>query len=104
MIIVAGRAEVDPARIAGMKAALQAMMQATWEESGCLSYSLAIENEGGVDGPAVLCIFERWDSEASLKAHFTAPHMADFNKAAAGAIVSLDVKLYDAANERELKL
>ena len=104
MIIVAGRAEADPAKLAGMKDALQAMMQATWEESGCLSYSLAIENEGGINGPAVLSIFERWESEASLKAHFKAPHMAAFNKAAAGAILSLDVKLYDVTGERELAI
>ena len=104
MIIIAGRAEVDPAKVAGLKAALQAMMRATWEESGCLSYSLAIESDGTSETPAVISICERWADEAALKAHFTAPHMAAFNKAVAGALLSLDVKMYDVVNERELAL
>ena len=48
MIIVIGRAEVDPADIAGLRPALDAMMRATWEESGCLSYSMAVEGDSVV--------------------------------------------------------
>ncbi len=102
MIIITGRAEINPNMVAGLKEALQAMMRATWEESGCLSYSLAIESEGGSEQPAVLSICERWEDEKALKAHFAAPHMAAFNKAAQGALISLDVKMYDVVNEREL--
>jgi quinol monooxygenase YgiN len=98
MLIVVGRAEADPADVAELRPALKAMMEATWAESGCLSYSLSIENEGG-NGPAVISICERWADEAALKAHFTAPHMADFNRKVAGRIRALDVKLYEVARE-----
>lgn len=103
MIIIHGRAEVDPARLEGLKPALQEMMRRTFEESGCLSYSLAIEDEGGEGRPAVLNIAERWSSEADLAGHGASAHMAAFNKAVAGAIWSIDLRMFDASNERPLK-
>ncbi|QMW22595.1 putative quinol monooxygenase [Sandaracinobacteroides saxicola] len=104
MIIIMGRAEVKPQRLAALSGALNDMMRATWAESGCLSYSLAVESDGSDGHPAVLCIAERWADAEALKAHFKAPHMAAFNKAAEGAVLSLDVKMYDASNERPLAL
>ena len=96
MIIVIARAEVDPARVDELRPALDAMMRATWEESGCLSYSMAVE------GDSVVSIVERWADLAALKAHFTTPHMAEFNKAVMGAVRSIDAKMYDAGNERDV--
>ncbi len=104
MIIIAGRAEADPAKLAELKVALQAMMRATWEESGCLCFSLAIEHEGGDDAPAVISIMERWESEDSLHAHFNSPHMKAFNAAVEGAMLSVDAKIYDVVSERPLQL
>lgn len=104
MIIIMGRAEVEPARLAELRGALDAMMRATWAESGCLSYSLAVESDGGDGRPAVLCIAERWADAAALKEHFASPHMAAFNAAAAGAVLGIDIKMYDAANERAVAL
>jgi quinol monooxygenase YgiN len=98
MIIVIARAEFDPARLDELEPALDAMMRATWEESGCLSYSMAIESR--TEG--VCTIVERWASEADLKAHFATPHMAAFNKAVLGAVRNVDAKMYDASNERML--
>lgn len=103
MIIVMGRAEVDADKLDAMRGALTEMMRATWAESGCLSYSLAVESDGSDGRPAVLCIAERWESEAALRAHFATPHMAAFNRAVAGAALSIDVRMYDAANERPLR-
>ncbi len=104
MIIIIGRAEVDPDRVEELRPALQAMMRQTFEESGCLSYSLAVEDPGGNGRPAVLAITERWEDECALKAHFESDHMAAFNKAAEGAIWSIDVRMFDGANERPLSL
>lgn len=104
MIIVIGRVEVDPAKVDGLRPALQTMMRATFEESGCLSYSIAIEDEGGADRPAVLSITERWSDERDLQSHGASAHMAAFNKAVEGAVWSLDLKIFDATNERPLKL
>lgn len=96
MIIVIARAEVDPARVDELRPALDAMMRATWEESGCLSYSMAVE------GDSVVSIVERWQDVAALKAHFTMPHMQAFNDAVMGAVRSIDAKMYDATNERDV--
>lgn len=104
MIIIIGRAEVDPARLEQLRPALREMMRHTFEESGCLSYSLAVEDPGGPDAPAILTIAERWADECALKAHFESDHMVAFNRAAEGAVWSIDVKMFDAANERPLEL
>jgi quinol monooxygenase YgiN len=104
MIIIIGRAEVDPDRVEELRPALQAMMRHTFEESGCLSYSLAIEDPGGNGRPAVLSIAERWADECALKEHFESDHMAAFNTAVDGAVWSIDVKMFDAENERPLAL
>jgi quinol monooxygenase YgiN len=100
MIIVIARAEFEPGRLEALEPALAAMMRATWDESGCLSYSMAIENRGA----GICTIVERWESEAALKAHFATPHMATFNAAVIGAVRSIDAKLYDVTNERPLAL
>jgi len=75
------------------------MMRATWDESGCLSYSIAIESRE--DGIAT--IVERWRDETDLRAHFDSPHMAAFNAAVDGAIYSVDARMYDVVDERPLK-
>jgi quinol monooxygenase YgiN len=98
MIIVIGRIAFDPAQYHRIEPATRAMMQATWAESGCLSYSIAIEDPDEGIGLVV----ERWASVADLKAHFATPHMAAFNAAIEGAILGMDVKVFDAGNERSL--
>lgn len=98
MIIVIGRVEVEPEAIGRLQDALLTMMRATWEEPGCISYSLAVEDAAR----GIVTIVERWEDEAALKRHFTMPHMDAFNAAIAGIVRAMDVKMYDAANERPL--
>ncbi len=106
MIIVIGRAEVDPAALTTVREAADAMMRATWGESGCLSYSLAVEDEGDATAGrnAVVTIAERWEDEAAIKAHGATDHMKAFNRAIGKSIRGIDVKMYDAANERSVAL
>ncbi len=99
MIIVIARAEFDPAQLDELEPALDAMMRATWDESGCLGYSVAIESRNG----GVCTIVERWSDEAALKKHFTTAHMAAFNAAIDGAVQSIDARVYDVSGERPLK-
>jgi quinol monooxygenase YgiN len=98
MIIVIARIEFDPQMLAEIEPALEAMMRATWEESGCLGYSMAIENRR----EGICSIVERWESEVALKSHFTTAHMAAFNEAIMGKVGAIDARIYDAANERQL--
>ena len=98
MIIVIARAEFDPARLEELEPALNAMMRATWEESGCLSYSMAIESRE----LGICTVVERWADEAALKAHFGTPHMAAFNAAIMGAVRTMDAQVFDVVNQRPL--
>jgi quinol monooxygenase YgiN len=100
MLIVIVRLEVDPQALARVQAALLAMSRASWDEPGCLSYSAGVEDpEAGV-----VSIVERWESLEALQHHFTLPHMAAFNAAIAGTVRGMDAKMYDATNERPLKV
>ncbi len=98
MIIVIGRAEVNPAAIDAMLPHLATMMAATRAEDGCISYSLAVEDAAA----GVLTIAERWRDGVALAAHVKTPHMAAFNAAAREAIRALDVKRYDVVGEASL--
>ena len=100
MVIIIARIEFDPDEIDALQPALDAMMRATWDESGCLSYSMAVESRE----QGICTIVERWESEAVLKQHFAAPHMADFNAAVLGHVRSVDARLYDVTGERALMI
>src|SRR3954464_13146966 len=52
---------------------------ASREEEGCLDY-VASADPGD---PTRLVVFERWDSEEHLAAHFATPHIAEFRRAVA---------------------
>ena len=98
MIIVIARVEFDRARIDEIQPALDAMMRSTWDRSGCLGYSMAVESRD----EGICSIVERWENEASLREHFDGPHMTEFNTAIKGAVRSIDARIYDASNERPL--
>ena len=77
MLVIAGTVQVKPeARAEAAQAALK-MSKASEAEPGCRSYRFYADLE---DANTFL-IFEQWESEAALLAHFQTPHMAEFNAA-----------------------
>lgn len=92
MLVVAGTIEIDPAnRDAAVAAALR-MMEETQREPGCLSYTFSAD----LAEPGRFRIFEEWQDEAALHAHFKAPHMAAFQKAVAGlGVRRMAIQRYD---------
>jgi quinol monooxygenase YgiN len=48
------------------------MMAATRKEAGCISYSFF----GDLTESGLFRIFEEWESQQALDAHFVSPHMA----------------------------
>jgi len=80
MLVVAGEIEIDPANRDAAVAAAMRMMDETQREPGCISYTFSAD----LADPGRFRIFEEWRDEASLHAHFAAPHMATFQKAVAG--------------------
>jgi len=75
MLIVAGRVPVKPERRAQALAAAVKMARATQAEAGCRSYAFSSD----LEDPNLFLVFEEWESEAALAAHFQTPHMAEFN-------------------------
>lgn len=95
MIVIAGRIEIDPADRENALTAAKAMSTASETEAGCISYRFY----GGLDDPGVFFIFEEWENEAALTAHFQTPHMATFNQTLESiTIKSMDIQRYDVSS------
>ena len=77
MIVVAGTITYDPADHDGVRAAVMTVAHATRQEAGNRSY----EFFGDLSGPGRLLVFEEWDSDEALTAHFTTQHMLEFRRA-----------------------
>ncbi len=79
MLIVAGTLQVDPDHRDAMFASLVPMIEATRAEPGCQAYVFSPDP----DDPGLVHVFERWDDQAALDAHFASEHMAAWMKQAA---------------------
>jgi quinol monooxygenase YgiN len=91
VIIVAGTVDVDPAQREAALAAGRPHMQATRAQAGCLDYTWTADEL--VAGR--IYVFERWESEAHLKAHFEGPHYLAMRNTIAGfGLKGADVTKY----------
>jgi quinol monooxygenase YgiN len=72
MLIVAGTLEIDPEHRDAFFAAVAPMVRATRTEAGCQAYAFSPDP----DEPGLIHLFEVWDDQASLDAHFASEHMA----------------------------
>ena len=95
MLVIAGTISLDPAhRDAAIEAAKE-MMAATLEEPGCLAYAFSAD----LSDPGEFRIFEEWQDEAALDAHFAAPHMAAFQAKMGGfGIRGMNVQRYEVSS------
>ena len=84
MLIIAGRITFDPTHTETAKAAAAEMMAATLQEEGCQDYVFSID----MADEATIRIFEIWDSEEHLAAHFQTEHMKVYRDKIAGIGVS----------------
>ena len=80
MIIIAGYLDVVPERRDEAIQAARTMEDATRQEAGCISYTFS----STLEDPNRFTVFEEWEDEASLLAHFKAPHMATFRRSLRG--------------------
>ena len=76
-LIVAGTVRVPPDRLEAFKPHMQAMLEASRAEDGCLEYSYAQD----VAEPGLIRVFEVWRDQAAIDAHFQTPHMAAWRAA-----------------------
>jgi quinol monooxygenase YgiN len=91
MLIIAGHFWIDPKSLDTARTAAAEMMSETRKEKGCLAYVFSAD----LSDPARFHIFERWESQSDLDAHFRTPHMARF-QAVIGklGVRDMDVKKY----------
>jgi quinol monooxygenase YgiN len=99
MTVVAGTVRVRPERRDEAVRVALTMARATQAESGCRTYRFYAD----LEEPAVFFIFEEWESEEALGAHFQTEHMAAF-QAALPELVSgpPDIRFYNVASVRSM--
>ena len=94
MLVIAGHVRLDPQQREAAVAAAREMMAETRKEPGCLSYTFSAD----LEEPGRFLLFEEWESDEALRAHFASPHMARFQKAVSGlGVREMKVHRYDVA-------
>ena len=95
MLIIAGTIQIDPSKQDAVTPAALEVMKATRAESGCISYTFSTD----LGEPGLIHVFEEWESQEALDAHFKTPHMATFQQAMAGfGIRSMKIQRYEVAS------
>ena len=74
MLVVAGTITFNPTHQDQMAEAAQVVVAATRSEAGCISYEFFAD----LTTRGRFHLFEEWEDEASLLAHFETPHLAAF--------------------------
>ncbi|WP_428267920.1 putative quinol monooxygenase [Haliangium sp.] len=101
MIAIAGQLRLDPANHESAVTAIQAMMDATRKEAGCISYTVSAD----LGAPGVFYIFEEWDSDEAVAAHIKTPHMAALQQALGGlGVQELRLQRYEVSAVSPLTL
>jgi quinol monooxygenase YgiN len=98
MVIVAGSIFVDPQQVDRFVQAVVSLADKTRQETGCLHYTLAVDD--AAQGRIV--VLERWRDEPALRAHLATEHVAAFLQQVGDIVKSMDAKLYDVSNERDV--
>jgi len=98
MVIVAGSIFVDPQQVDRFVKAVVPLAQKTRNEDGCLHYTLAVDD--AAQGRIV--VLERWRDEPALRAHLATEHVKEFLEQVGDIVKSMDAKLYDVSNERDV--
>jgi len=100
MLIIAGTISIDPANREIAASAANQMMEATLKEPGCAAYTIS----GDLSDPGSLHLFEEWQDQAALDAHFASPHMATFQEAIGKVGVrSMTVSKYEVSSKGPLR-
>jgi quinol monooxygenase YgiN len=88
MLIVTGLIEVVAENLDAARSAVETMMVETRKEPGCRVY----EFSEVIGARGRFRVYEEWDNQAALDAHFKAPHMDAFRASLADiGILSRDI-------------
>lgn len=95
MIIIMGHISTEPELVHDLVADLRAGLERSRAEDGCLFYSFTLDDADA----GTVHVGERWRDEESLAAHLSTPEIGEMLGRWVGKI-SLDVRKFDASNER----
>lgn len=99
MLVISGTIQVAPESRAKAVAAAIKVERATRSEAGCLTYTFYAD----LEDPNILRIFEEWETEAALGAHFKTPHIAQFRADMTEVkVLSRQLKRYEIASASAL--
>jgi quinol monooxygenase YgiN len=91
MLIIAGSITTEDGGRDAFLAAVKPMVAATHTEPGCREYAFSPDPD---DANRIL-LFELWDDQDALNAHFASDHMAEFQRASAALqVTGRDIKKY----------
>jgi quinol monooxygenase YgiN len=74
LLTVIARMHAKPGKEQELRDALEALIEPTVSEKGCVNYDL----HQGVEDPGWFFFYENWDSAADLDAHLNAEHLVEF--------------------------
>lgn len=95
MLIIAGTVTVDPAERERLLDAVTPMVVASRAEDGCHEYVFTPDPHD----PTLVRLFELWESQDALDAHFASTHMAEWQAQAADLpITGRDILKYTVAD------
>lgn len=92
MLIIAGRIEIDPTQRDRAAEAARQMMEGSNAEPGCIEYTISAD----LRQDDLFHIFERWEDQAALDAHFKTPHMGVFQEAIKSVVRGMKIHKYSA--------
>ncbi len=99
MLVIAGFIRIDPANLEVALAAATEVMKETHKEPGCVSYVFSTD----LAEKGLFHLFEEWESQEALDAHFKTPHMATFQTAMGGfGIQEAKVQRYEVSSVSQL--
>ncbi len=91
MLIVAGHITAGPGARQSFLHAVQPMVAATLNEPGCREYCFSADP----NNDDRIMLYELWDDEEALAAHFASAHMADWQQTRTSLdVVSADILQY----------
>jgi quinol monooxygenase YgiN len=100
MLIIAGTLDLAPENRAKLLEAAEPLMRASEAEDGCHTYRMTPDQ---LDAGRVR-IFELWESEDAIAAHFGQPHMAEFGAAIGSlGVTGSDLTKYEIASSGPLR-
>ena len=99
MLVISGLVQIKPEmREEAIQVAIK-MQNASQAEDGCVVYRFYAD----LEDPNIFRIFEHWESDAALKAHFETPHMAEFRQQLPRLVADRgDLLKYDVSNVARL--